>query len=204
MNITRKLQLLRGRWMCLRGVTAGRRFGLGRFVEIHSPQYLTAGDDVSIGDFGYLFCCKQGVRLGSHCSIDRHLWLHCGCTSLDAEHSIFELGEYSFIGCNAVIGAGGGIRIGKHVLIGQSVNIHAESHVFDDPSRLIREQGIHYQGIVIEDDVWVGSKVTILDGVKIGRGAIVAAGAVVTRSVPSMTIAAGIPARIIKHRVLEH
>ena len=74
------------------------------------------------------------------------------------------LGEHSYIGCNAVIGAGGGIRIGNNVLIGQSVNIHAERHVYADAQRLIREQGVTYQGVVVEDDVWIGSRVTILDG----------------------------------------
>ena len=113
----------------------------------------------------------------------------------------FEIGDHSYIGCNAVIGAGGGgIRIGNNVLIGQSVNMHSESHNFSDDSKLIREQGISYEGITIEDDVWIGSKATILDGVVIGKGAVIGAGAVVTASVPAYGVAVGVPAKIVRVR----
>lgn len=194
----RRLQLWRGRLARLRGVQAGVRFGLDAGVRIVYPRCLIVGDDVTIEGPGYLHCLSaRGVRIGSHTSIARNVWLHCGGTPEDYAHGYFEIGEHSFIGCNAVLGAGGGIRIGNHVLIGQSANIHAENHVFRDPHRLIREQGVSYQGVVIEDDVWIGSKATILDGVTIGRGAVVGAGAVVTRDVPPLAIVAGVPARVI-------
>ena len=146
------------------------------------PSCLEAGDDVSIMDYGYLNCLSAcGVRIGSHTSIDRNLWLSCGVAPDSRGH--FAIGDHSFIGAYAVMGAGGGIVIGSHVLIGQCVNIHAESHRFADPARLIREQGVSYQGVVVEDDVWIGSrKTTILDGVTIGRGAVIGAGAVVTKT----------------------
>lgn len=197
----RRLELLRGWWLQRRGVTAGRRFGLGPGVRIHYPCCLIVGDDVTVCEHSYLHCLSaRGVRIGSHTSIDRNLWLHCGGTPGDYDHGYFEIGEHSFIGCNAVMGAGGGIRIGNHVLIGQSVNIHAESHRFADPARLIREQGVSYRGIVVEDDVWIGSRATIVDGVTIGRGAVIGAGAVVTCSVAPYVIVAGVPARAIGTR----
>jgi len=197
----RRLQLWRGRLARWRGVQAGARFGLGSGVRIFYPRCLIVGDDVTIEGPAYLHCLSEyGVRIGSHSSIGPNLWLHCGGSLVDHAHGYVEIGEHTFIGCNAVLGAGGGIRIGRHVLIGQNVNIHAENHVFADPNRLIREQGVSYQGVVIEDDVWIGSKATILDGVTIGRGAVVGAGAVVTKSVPSMAIVAGVPARVIGWR----
>ncbi len=200
-RIERRLQLLRGRVLALRGAGVGARFGLGRGVRVLYPQWLEVGDDVTIEEYGYLHCLSAGgVRIGSHTSIGRNLWLTCGGTPEHHDHGYFEIGEHSFIGCNAVLGAGGGVRIGNHVLIGQCVNIHAESHIFQDPDRLIKEQGVSYQGIVIEDDVWIGSKATILDGVTIGRGAVIGAGAVVTRSVSPYAIAAGVPARVIGSR----
>ncbi len=61
-------------------------------------------------------------------------------------------------------------------------------------------QKIEHKPIVIEDDVWIGARATILGGVTIGRGAIVAAGAVVTKSVPPFTIVAGVPAKPLKIR----
>jgi acetyltransferase-like isoleucine patch superfamily enzyme len=167
-RIERKLQLLRGGIARWRGAKVGQRFGLGRGVRLLFPSCFSAGDDVSIEDFSFLYCLSaRGVRIGNHTSIDRNLWLHCGNKPDDYEHSYFEIGEHSYIGCNAVIGAGGGIRIGSYVQIGQGVNFHAESHVFADSARLIGSQGVTYQGIVVEDDVWIGSKVTILDGVTI-------------------------------------
>ena len=195
------LELWRGRWLALRGAQVGRRFGVGRLVRVEYPTCLHVGDDVTICEHSYLHCLSaRGVRIGSHTSIDRNLWLHCGGKPDDYDHGYFEMGEHSYIGCNAVIGAGGGIRVGSHVRIGQCVNIHAENHRFADPTRLIREQGISYKGVVIEDDVWIGSKATILDGVTIGRGAVIGAGAVVTRSIPSYAIAVGVPARVVGTR----
>lgn len=193
-RIERKLQLMRGALARIRGACVGSRFGLGRAVCLLYPSHFAAGDDVTVMDYGYINCLSEkGVFIGSHSSIDRCLWLHCGGTA----HGFFVLGEHSYIGCNAVMGAGGGIRIGNNVLIGQSVNIHAERHVYIDGTCLIREQGVTYQGVIVEDDVWIGSKATILDGVTIGRGAVVGAGAVVTKSIPPYSIVVGVPAKVI-------
>ncbi|MEO8357318.1 MAG: DapH/DapD/GlmU-related protein [Chloroflexota bacterium] len=160
---------------------------------------------MSIGDFSYLDCfSNRGVKIGHHTSIDRNVWLSCGGPS-GTGSGYFEIGDHSYIGCNAVIGAGGGgIKIGSNVLIGQSVNFHSESHVIADTSTLIRNQGISYQGIVIEDDVWIGSKATILDGVVVGAGAVIGAGAVVTKSIPAYGIAVGVPAKLIGMRDHAH
>ncbi len=200
-NFERKLQLLRGHLARWRGARVGRRFGLGRGVRLLYPTCFTAGDEVTIEEYSYLHCLsRRGVFIGNHTSIDRNLWLHCGGTRKNNPHGFFQIGDESFIGCNAVIGAGGGIRIGSHVCIGQSVNIHAENHCFTASNHLIIEQGVSYQGITIEDDVWIGSKVTILDGVTIGQGAVIGAGAVVTESIPPYAIAVGVPARVIGTR----
>ena len=197
----RRLELIRGRWKTIKGVQAGKRFGLGPNINLLYPRCLTVGDDVSIEGPAYMNCLStKGVHIGSHTSIDRNCWLHCGGKLNDHDHGFFTLGEYSFIGCNAVIGAGGGIQVGNHVLIGQTVNLHAENHNFLNPDLSVDQQGITYQGIIIEDDVWIGSKATILDGVRIGKGAVIAAGAVVTKSIPEYAIAMGVPAKIVGSR----
>jgi acetyltransferase-like isoleucine patch superfamily enzyme len=200
-RLSRWSQLWRGRITRWRGARAGLRFGIGVGTQILYPGCLTVGDDVTILDYGYLHCLsKKGVNIGRNTSIDRNLWLHCGGSWQANEHGFFVIGENSFIGCNAVMGAGGGIQIGNNVLIGQNVNLHAENHLFADKDRLIREQGIRYEGIVIEDDVWIGSKVTIVDGVKVGRGSVIGAGSVVTKSIPPYSVVVGVPARIIGAR----
>jgi acetyltransferase-like isoleucine patch superfamily enzyme len=199
--IIRRAQLLRGQLWRLLGATVGYRFGVGPGVRILYPECLTAGDNVTIEGPAYLHCLSErGVRIGRHTSFGPNLWLHCGGTPGDCAHGFFEIGEHSFVGANAVLGAGGGITIGSHVLIGQSVNIHAESHVFDDPARMIGEQGVAYRGVTIEDDVWIGSKATILDGVTVGHGAVVGAGAVVVSSIPPFAVAVGVPARVLRFR----
>ena len=197
----RKLELIRGNLLRWRGASVGVNFGVGGYTRFLYPGYFRAGDHVSIGDHSYLDCiCRQGVQIGSYTSIDRNLWLSCGGARGNGT-GFFHIGDHSYIGCNAVLGAGGGgIRIGDNVLIGQSVNMHSESHVISDVSALIREQGISYQGIIIEDNVWIGSKATILDGVVIGSGAVIGAGAVVTHSIPSQSVAVGIPAKVIAVR----
>jgi len=200
-RINRRFDLIRGRWQKIKGVQAGNHFGLGSGVKLLFPHCLKVGDDVSIEGPAYLHCLStKGVLIGSHTSIERNCWLTCGGKLNDHDHGFFMIGNFSFIGCNAVLGAGGGINIGNHVLIGQSVNIHAENHLYNDPDRLIDEQGVSYQGVIIEDDVWIGSKVTILDGVTIGRGSVVGAGAVVTKSISPYSIAVGVPAKIIGNR----
>lgn len=107
-----------------------------------------------------------------------------------------------FIGDHVVInrkvlldGRGGRLVIGNHVDIAQETNIWTLEHdVHDDYHR---DKG---GDVIIEDYVWIASRVTILPGVTIGRGAVVATNAVVTRSVPPMTIVGGVPARVIGER----
>ena len=200
-RIHRRFDLIRGQLQVIKGVRAGNRFGLGFNAILLYPRCLRVGHDVSIEGPAYLHCLsKKGVDIGSYTSIERNCWLHCGGNLAEHDHGFFKIGEYSFIGCNAVIGAGGGIKIGDHVLIGQSVNLHSENHNFLNSELRIDQQGVSYQGIIIEDDVWIGAKVTILDGVRISTGAVIAAGAVVTKSIPEFAIAMGVPAKVTGSR----
>ncbi len=200
-RFNRRVDLLRGKLAWLIGLKAGRNFALGGHTDFVYPSFFSAGEHVNIGSYGYFHCLStRGVKIGNRSTIERNAWLHCGGREGDYEHGYFYMGEDSFIGCYAVLGAGGGIVIGDHVRIGQNVNFHAENHVFQDRERLIRDQGVSYAGIVIEDDVWVGSKTTILDGVTIGTGAVIGASAVVTKSIPAYAIAVGAPAKVIGQR----
>ena len=88
----------------------------------------------------------------------------------------------------------GGITVGNDVFIGPKVNLITINHDVDPDNR----SATYGRPIVIEDKVWIGINSTILPGVRIGYGAIVGAGSVVTKDVPAMTIVAGNPARIIK------
>lgn len=91
-------------------------------------------------------------------------------------------------------------KIGGNVSIAPNVVIVGANHVFSDKSQLIKSQGSTSVGIIIEDDVWIGANASVLDGVVIGKGSIIAAGAVVTKDVPEYCVVAGVPAKIIKER----
>ena len=93
------------------------------------------------------------------------------------------------------IGRSGGVIIGNNVDIAQETNIWTEQHDYNSPTykSVCKE-------VVIEDYVWLASRVTVLPGVHIGRGAVVASGAVVTKDVPPLAIVAGVPAKIIGYR----
>ena len=85
-------------------------------------------------------------------------------------------------------------------MLGPRVSIYAEDHVFDNAELTIKEQGVKKQFVLIEDDCWIASNVVILSGVTIGKGSVVAAGAVVTESIEPYSIVGGVPAKLIKKR----
>lgn len=94
----------------------------------------------------------------------------------------------------------GGLSIGNHVRIGHRTSIITSDHIFSDKSKPIFQQGLIGSKVVIEDDVWIGCNVTILKGVRVGKGAIIAAGSLVLEDVPSRAVVAGVPARVVKRR----
>lgn len=110
------------------------------------------------------------------------------------------VGDNVYVGPYSVLYGHGGLTIGNNVLIAGQCMLIPANHRFDAVDVLISSQGMSALGIVIADDVWIGSGVRVLDGVTIGAGAVVAAGAVVTASVPSLAVVAGVPARVVRYR----
>lgn len=113
------------------------------------------------------------------------------------------IGNDVFIGRNCCFQSEHGeIEIGNHVMFGPGVNIHGGDHPITDngiPMKLQQKTGPDAP-VVICDDVWIGANAIILTGVTIGQGAVVAAGAVVTKNVPPKAIVGGIPAKILSYR----
>ena len=95
------------------------------------------------------------------------------------------------IGADATVA----LRFGNNVSISPEVSLITSNHLKDDPAF-----GIEDKPIVIEDYAWVGSRATVLPGVTIGKGAIVAAGSVVTKDVPAFAVVGGVPAKVIGQR----
>lgn len=191
------LRGLTRRWRL--GACGGRLF-VGRRVGLHFPRYISLGRNVSLGDDSSISgLSRDGVRIGDHVRIREHVWIQATST-LDQPGVGLTIGEGTYVGPRCMLGAGGGIAIGRCVTLGAAVHVLAENHRFQDPDLPIPDQGVTRQGITIEDEVWIGNAAILLDGVRVGRGAVIGAGAVVTRDVPPNAIAAGNPARVIGTR----
>ena len=112
------------------------------------------------------------------------------------------IGENCYINSGCVLYSGNGIKFGDFVLLGPNCNIVPTNHNFGDKTKVIRVQG-HMPskgGVVIEDDVWLGANVTVLDGALIRKGCVIAANSVVIGETEEYAIYGGIPAKKIKDR----
>jgi acetyltransferase-like isoleucine patch superfamily enzyme len=108
------------------------------------------------------------------------------------------IGPNCYINAGSVLYSGNGITLGEYVLIAANCTLAATNHEYADPNTPIRLQGFRPSkgGIVVEDDVWIGANCVLLDGTRIGRGAVVAAGSVVRGELPPYSISAGNPATV--------
>jgi acetyltransferase-like isoleucine patch superfamily enzyme len=103
-------------------------------------------------------------------------------------------GEYAHLGCS------GGVTVGSGVIAGPFVTVHSQEHLYGSPIIPIRLQGTSESGVVIGDNVWIGARVTVLDGSVIGEGSVVAAGSVVRGKFAPDSLIAGIPAKRLRDR----
>jgi acetyltransferase-like isoleucine patch superfamily enzyme len=192
---------LRGCWWRL---SYGRSKGLllvGRNVTIRQASYLRVGrnfvaqDNCEINGLsrkGIIFGDK--VTVGSYALI-RPTNLYGGEPGMG-----LKVGDNSSIGPYAYIGCSGYIEIGNNVMMSPRVSIYSENHVFERLDVPMIDQGVKRSFVKIEDDCWIASNAVILAGVTIGRGAVVAAGSIVTRDVPPYSVVAGNPAKVVKTR----
>jgi acetyltransferase-like isoleucine patch superfamily enzyme len=166
-------------------------------VRMRFASHIRLGRGVYLDEGVYLHACPGGIEIGQDTRVMHHAELHV-YNFRHLPHAGIRIGRDSLIGEFNVLRGQGGISIGDRVYTSPLVQLVAVNHVFCDPRRPFVEQGITAQGITVEDDVWIGAGAIVTDGVHIGQGAVVAAGAVVTEDVPPYTVAAGIPARVVK------
>lgn len=144
-----------------------------RFFETKKMRF---GNDVSIG-YGCSFFAQSteaGIEIGNNVSFNEGVMVNAD--------------------------AGGEISIGNNVIIGPGVVIRSSDHIFTSRDVPIRSQG-HLPGtIIIEEDVWIAANVVIVGNVRVGRGAVIAAGAVVVKDVSPYFVVGGVPAMKIKDR----
>jgi acetyltransferase-like isoleucine patch superfamily enzyme len=168
-------------------------------VRLNQPRNLVLHDGVYLDQGVYLHACPNGIEIGANTLVMHHAVLHV-YNFRNMPHSGIRIGEDSLVGEFCVIRGQGGVHIGDKVYLAPLVQILAVNHVYDDPRRAIIEQGITAEGIVIEDDVWIGAGAIILDGVRVGTGSVIGAGSVVTENLPPYSVAAGSPAKVMKDR----
>lgn len=135
------------------------------------------------------------LRRGAAVHLGCYFWFY-GPSAL--RRSGLVIGEHTRVNRKCLIDARGPVRIGDNVSISAEVVILTAQHRVNDPSFRVESKPV-----VVEDNVWVGMRALILPGVTLGRGSVVAAGAVVTRSVPPLAIVAGVPARQVGERAAE-
>jgi len=188
----RAIMLLRGMLKLQKRIFLGRNvsilnssnFQWGKNVTIenntvldgYASEKIIIGNNVKIGSFSKLLSTSHLSKLGKG----------------------IKIGNNSAIGDYTHFGAPGGIIIGDDVIMGSYISFHSENHNFADTSKLIREQGVNSVGIKLGNNIWVGAKVTFLDGCVINDNSVVAAGAVVKGEFPPNSIIGGVPAKILK------
>ena len=183
----KRYECLKGFWRSIRSLWLRSIFGhcgksvfFGKIGRIHGSKCISIENGTFFDDFFYLTAWPERVenvpvlKIGENCSF----------------------GAYSHITCTNAI------TIGNHCLTGKWVTISDNNHGDSSKEALqlppSQREMLSKGPVIIEENVWIGDKATILSGVKIGKGAIVAANAVVTKDVPAYSVVAGNPAKIIR------
>ena len=188
----RGFMLLRGVLFLRKKVFLGRNCTILNKKNIHFGKNVTIEQNTRIDGYAYeKIILSNNVRIGAF-----------SCLTSTSHMSKYgkglKMGKNSAIGDFTHFGASGGIEIGDNVIMGSYISFHSENHKFNDNERLIREQGVTSRGIKLGNNIWVGAKVTFLDGCSIGDNSVVAAGAVVSGSFPEKSIIGGVPAKVLK------
>jgi acetyltransferase-like isoleucine patch superfamily enzyme len=195
----RGMQIIRGLrvkfWTKSQGlVFCGRSVVIEHGYMIRSGPNLILEDNVSINALS-----ENGIKFGRNVTLSKGIII--ACTGVVAHKGVgLVIGDYSGINAQSYIGCQGGVTVGANVIMGPGVRIFSENHNFTHTEVPIRLQGEIRQEVVIEDDCWIGSGATILAGVRIGTGSVIAAGSIVTNDVLPYSVVAGIPARLLKTR----
>lgn len=178
----------------LRGTIYERCYSLILRVCYSMKPYVKIGAKTVLNG-GISLNTKYGgsIKIGENCRLLK------GCQLLTYGGNIV-LGNCCSVNPYTVLYGQGGLIIGNNVRIAAHCVIIPSNHNFSDRTRPITEQGTTDKGIRIEDDVWIGCGVRILDGVTISTGCVIAAGSVVTKSTVPYGVYAGVPAKLIKMR----
>ena len=173
---------------------------LGASVKLSPLSKISFGSTVFIDDNVEINALsKKGVIFGDNVTIRKNTIIECTGVIRELGEGII-VGNNVGISQNAFIQVRGLVEIGSNIMIGPNVSIFSENHSFAKIDELLTNQPTIRKGVKIENNVWIGANSTILDGVVVGEGSIIAAGSVVNKSIPKFSIVGGVPAKIIKMR----
>lgn len=191
--------LLNRFFMLTRGLLFTRKkVFLGRSCSLKNKQNIVFGKNVTIEKHTTIDgFASQKIEIGDGSRIGAYSLITC-TSHMSKYGKGIKIGSNTAIGQFSEFGAAGGIQIGNDVIMGSYISFHSENHNFNDTTKLIREQGVTSKGIKLGNNIWVGAKVTFLDGCVVGNNSVVAAGAVVSGIFPDNVIIGGVPAKIIK------
>ena len=160
------------------------------------PGNIRLGNNVHVDAFASFYCHEDGnITIGDDTYVGDNAVIHTG-----KKRGHIAIGRRCTVQASSIIYGHGGCEIGDDVRMGAHCVVIPANHRFDDPDRPVHEQGLTMQGIRIENDIWFGAGVIVLDGVTIGTGSVVGAGSVVTQPIGPSEIVAGVPARLIRLR----
>ena len=182
-------------YRCLLGST-GRNVVFGKDVILRHPHKIHLGDNVIIDDNCVLDAKgidNKGIFIENNVFVGRNTIIYC-------QNGDIYVGENANISSNCQIFSAKSVRVGKGALVGAYSYLIGGGHNYEDVDTLIIEQGRIAKGITLEDNIWIGAGVKILDGLIIGESAIIGTGAVVTDNVPEFAIMGGVPAKFIRDR----
>ena len=178
----------------------GRGTVFGRNVTLRWPREIHVGENVVIDD-GCVIDGRSssgiGIQIGSRTMLARNV-------QIQAKGGQVVIGKNVGVGANCVFHAqdSNRLEIGDHAMIAPYVYIGGTRYRFDRTDIPIKMQGVDPQGgVQIGEGAWIGSSVSVMDGISIGAHTIIGAGAVVTRDIPDYAIAGGVPCRVIKSRL---
>ncbi|NIM16950.1 MAG: hypothetical protein GTO45_33700 [Candidatus Aminicenantes bacterium] len=176
----------------------GKGVVFGRNMTIRHPKKIEIGESVVFDDNTVIDAKGEdnnGLKIGNNVLIGRNTVISC-------KGGDIEIGDYSNIGPNNIIISESVFKIGKYVFTAGNVYMIAGgNHSFDRRDIPIWLQPcVSKGGIILDDDIWIGASSTVLDGVRIGRGAIIGAASLVHKRIRPYTINVGIPAQMVKRR----
>jgi len=174
----------------------GRNVVFGQNVVLRHPGKIRIGDNVVIDDNCLLDAkgdSNRGIQIGSGVFVGRNSILSCKNGDID-------LGDRTNIGFNCEVFSASRVSLGADTLLAAYCYIVGGDHDFSDPSKAVLAQGRVSKGVTVGEGVWMGSGAKVLDGVAVGRHAIIGAQAVVREDVPDYGVAVGVPAKVIAVR----